>query len=145
MKIILLADVKNVGKRNEIKEVSDGYAQNFLIKKKLAIVATPSAVAKIEQENAKKKEQLEISKENAKVLAEKLEGRIIEIRAKSKGGKLFGSITAKEIAANLKKEGFEIAEKSIESKQVKTTGQHELKISLASGVYAKILLKVEEL
>jgi large subunit ribosomal protein L9 len=127
MKVIFLQDVRNTAKKGDIKEVSDGYAQNFLFPKNLAKVATPEAIHKAKMEAIKqeqfKKEAIESAQKN--MLA--LKGKTIALTMKSKGGKLFGSITSKDIAEALKKEGFDVSEKMIAlKKHLKTAGQHDV-------------------
>jgi large subunit ribosomal protein L9 len=104
MKVIFLQDVKGRGKKGEIKNVADGYANNYLFKKNLAIEATPGNLKALE---AKKKKEAELAKqelENAKRLKEILENMTLEIKAKAgEGGRLFGSVTSKQIAEELNK------------------------------------------
>lgn len=145
MKIVLLEDIKNIGAKGDIEEVSDGYARNFLLPKKLAAPATESAMklalaAKSKQIEAEKSEQEKI-KELAKIIA----GKKIVIKAKEKKGKLFGSITAKNIAQELKKEKLEIPEKSIILESpLKETGEYEIKIRLEQGIETSLMLTIEK-
>ncbi|CAM4201182.1 50S ribosomal protein L9 [Lederbergia lenta] len=104
MKVIFLKDVKGRGKKGEVKDVAVGYAQNFLIKQGLAVEATPGNMKSLD--NQKKKEQQAAAEEvtEAKQLKEKIESLTVELTAKSgEGGRLFGSITSKQIADELKK------------------------------------------
>lgn len=144
MKVVLLADVKKIGKKGEVKEVSDGYARNFLLAKNLAEPATPSAVAHAKKMEEQKK--AEASKHSAELrrLAESLKGVKVAIKAKSKGGKLFGSVTSKNVAAALVQAGHVVPEKTISAGHIKETGEHEVKIDLGEGVKASITLVVEE-
>ncbi|MFR4808397.1 MAG: 50S ribosomal protein L9, partial [Peptostreptococcus anaerobius] len=105
MKVILLKDVKGTGKKGEIKEVSDGYARNFLLKKGAAVEATGTNMKELD-EKAKSKERKElIAYEEAVLLGKQMEEVNIVIEAKAgEGGRLFGSITSKEIAEQLKKQ-----------------------------------------
>lgn len=145
MKVVLLKDIKNIGKAGDIKEVSGGYARNFLLPQKLAAPATESAVkqaldAKSKQLEAEKAEQ-EKTKELAKIIA----GKRIIIRAKEKKGKLFGSITAKNIIQELKKEKIEISEKSIVIENpIKEIGECEVKIRLDRGIETSLMLDIEK-
>lgn len=144
MKVILLQDVKNIGKSGDIKEVSDGYARNFLLPKKLAEVATPEATKKVEIMKAQEAEVQQADLEKTQALAESLQGRDIVISAKEKDGKLFGSINTKTIAKELKKENLEIDEKSIILPEaIKEIGEYEVKIELDHGIEASILVIVE--
>ena len=103
MQIILLQDVKNVGKKGQIKNVPDGYARNFLLAKKLAAVATQSTISQVKTEEAKRNQQFALEKQEIQKTASEINGKRIVIKARSKNGKLFGSITAKEIASEIKK------------------------------------------
>ncbi|MDF2608274.1 MAG: ribosomal protein [Bacillales bacterium] len=105
MKVILLKDVKGTGKKGEIKEVASGYAQNFLIKNGMAIEANNANISSLDAQK-KKKEKIEQEElENAKLLKKNLEELTVEISAKSgEGGRLFGSITSKQVAEALEKQ-----------------------------------------
>ncbi len=144
MKIILLQDVKKLGKAGEVKEVAEGYARNFLFAKKLAQVATEEIVA---EAGNKRKQELRIEeekKEKALELARKLKGAKITIESKGKGGKLFGSVGRKEIGAALESEGFEIGEKDvILDKAIKKSGEYKVKISLSGGVSCEIAVEIK--
>lgn len=146
MQIILLENVKNLGKKGELKNVSDGYARNFLFAKKLAEVATKEAVVRVESLQKKEKMTELENSEKTKKLASELKDELIEIKAKGKEeGKLFGSISAKDIVRELGALGFEIPEKSVMlENHIKEIGEYEIKISLAQGVETKIKLKVSK-
>lgn len=144
MQIILLQDVKNVGKKGQIKNVPDGYARNFLLAKKLAAVATQTAVTQIKTEENTKNLQLALGKQETQKLADSLNGKKFIIKARAKSGKLFGSITAKEIASEIKKVGYDIPEKSIQSDHIKELGEKRIVISLNFGIKTEIILEVEE-
>ena len=146
MKVILLSDVKSVGKANEVVDVSDGYARNFLFPKKLASPADTAAVnASNIQKSAAAHHRFEAelkARENAK----KLEGQSVTVKVKvGEGGKLFGTIGGKEVAAALKEQkGYDIDKKKITlSEAVKTTGEYTAKISLFEGVSSQIKVLVE--
>ena len=113
MKVILLQEIKTLGKKGDIKDVSEGYARNFLFPKKLAQITSESAIktALIQKEKESKEQQIISDKVNQ--VAGSLKEKKIVLKAKEKGGKLFGSITKKDIAKALKGEGFDILEKSI--------------------------------
>jgi large subunit ribosomal protein L9 len=146
MQIILLQDVKNLGKKGELKSVSDGYARNFLFAKKLAEIATKIAIDRVEA-SRKKEKTIELENlEKAKKLAAELKDKLIEIKAKGKEeGKLFGSISAKDIANKLSEAGFDIPEKTIiMPAHIKEIGEYEIKISLSQGIETKIKLKVSK-
>lgn len=144
MQVIFLQDVKNVGKKGQIKNVPDGYARNFLLARKLASVATPASVAHLKQEDDKKKMQISLEKQEIQKLASAIEGKRITIRARAKDGKLFGSITPKEIALEIKKNGLAIPEKAIAAEHIKDLGEKKIIISLDFGIKASIILVVEQ-
>lgn len=144
MKIILLQDIKNIGKQGDIKEVSDGYARNFLLPKKLAEIATAETMRKAEIMRAKQAEVQQADLQKIQALAESLQGREVVIQAKEKDGKLFGSINAKAIAKELKKENLDINDKSIILPEpIREIGEYEVKISLDHGIEASLLVIVE--
>ena len=146
MKVVLLQDVKGKGKKGELCNVSDGYARNFLFPKKLAIEADNAALNELKnrEESAAhhKKEEIAAAKETAA----KLVGKTISITAKAgAGGKLFGSVTSKEIAAEIKaKLGIEIDRKKMNVADIKNFGEYTAEIKLYQGVTAKITVKVSE-
>jgi large subunit ribosomal protein L9 len=144
MKIILLQDIKTLGKKGEIKDVAEGYGRNFLIPKKMAQVATASAMKNIEELRAKEKEEEIATREKFRSIADKLKSQEIVLKAKEKGGKLFGSVTQKDITQALKNSGFDILEKAIIIKEaIKKTGQYEITVELSRDVETKIKLIVE--
>ena len=145
MKVILLKDVKNVGKVGEIKEVSDGYARNCLIKQGLAEEAT---AVKINSLNIKKDAQDYHKREEVKALTEeakKLNGKTVVIKVKSgDNGKMFGSVTSKEIADAISELGFNVDKKKILLKDsIKTFGVHSVDVKFLPDVIAKIKVSVE--
>ncbi len=146
MKVIMLQDVKGTGKKNEVVNVSDGFARNFLLPKKLAVAASDSAVNEI---NRKKAAQDKIEAENkAEALDKASDLRDKEILIKAKcgsSGRLYGAITTQEIANELKKQyDIEIDKRKIElSESIRQTGSYEIIIKLYSGISTKMLLKIE--
>lgn len=146
MKVVLLQDVKGKGKKGELCNVSDGYARNFLFPKKLAVEADNTALNELKnrEESAAhhKKEEIAAAKETAA----RLDGKTISITAKAgAGGKLFGSVTSKEIAAEIKaKLGIEIDRKKMNVADIKNFGEYTAEIKLYQGVTAKITVKVSE-
>ncbi|MFA6383055.1 MAG: 50S ribosomal protein L9 [Parcubacteria group bacterium] len=144
MRVILLQDVNNIGKQGDIKDVSDGYARNFLLPKKLAEIATPETMRKAEIMKAKQAEVQQADLQKIQALAESLQGREVVIQAKEKDGKLFGSINAKAIAKEMKKDNLDINDKSIILPEpIKEIGEYEVKISLDHGIEASLLVIVE--
>lgn len=143
MKIILTKDVKGLGKKGEIKDASSGYARNFLLPKKLAVMADSNAVARI-QAKAKEKE-VDKNKEAARDSkdAKKLRGMMLEFSAKaSEVGNLFGSISAEMVSGNLAEKGIDIPAKAISFPvPVKSTGSFRAIVSLR-GENIPVSLKV---
>ncbi|MDD5396746.1 MAG: 50S ribosomal protein L9 [Candidatus Moranbacteria bacterium] len=144
MQVIFLQDVKNVGKKGQIKNVPDGYARNFLLARKLAAVATPASVASAKKEADSKKMQEALEKQTVQKLANDLKDKRITLKARAKEGKLFGSITAKEIAQEIKKIGFDVPEKAIQAEHIKDLGEKKVTISLNFGIETSIILIVEQ-
>lgn len=145
MQIILLQDVKNVGKKGQIKNVPDGYARNFLLAKKLAAVATQSVISQVKTEETKRNQQFALEKQKTQKIASEIDGKRIVIKARSKNEKLFGSITTKEITSEIKKIGFEIPEKAIATDHIKELGEKKVSINFDFGIKATIILIVEEI
>lgn len=147
MKVVLLADVKGTGKKDQLVEVSDGFARNFLFPKKLAKEATAGAVNDVKNKQAAKEHQLQVELAEANALAAKINGQVVTITAKSgANGKLFGSVTAKEVAAALSKMvGTDIAKnKVVLSSDIKAFGSYETKVKVYQGVVATCTVKVTE-
>lgn len=147
MKVILLEDVKNVGKKGSIINAKDGYAKNFLFPKNLAIEATPANLKNLE--NAKKQQEAKEKEifEEAKRLEEELMKITIVIKTKAgENGKLFGAVTTKEIAELIDKDhGFAIDKKKYElDDPIKSVGEYFVKIKLHPQVNAKVKVIVTE-
>ena len=148
MKVILLEDVKGTGKKGEVREVKDGYARNCLIAKKLAVEATPQNMNLLEGQKASAQHKIDVETANAKDIAAKLEGKTVKIQAKGgAGGRLFGSITGKDIAAQLKKQlNCDVDKrKLVPESEIKTFGSFSVEAKLYSGVSAKFTVMVEEI
>ena len=147
MKVILLEDVKNVGKKGQIINSKDGYARNFLIPKNLAIEATEVNLRNLDNAKKKKEEKEQEIFEQAKVLEEELMQKTIVIKTKTgENGKLFGSITTKEISDLLEKEhGISIDKKKYDLEEtIKSVGEYYVKIKLHPMVNAKLKVIVTE-
>lgn len=147
MKVILKADVKGSGKAGQLVEVSDGYARNFLLAKGLAVEATASAVNDMKNKEQAKKHKEETELAAAKETAKKIDGKTVELFAKGgTAGRLFGSITAKEIAEAINaKFGTAIDKKKISLDcDIKTFGTYNAEIRLINGVTAKCSVNVRE-
>jgi len=147
MKVILLEDVKNVGKKGSLINAKDGYANNFLFPKKLSIEATPANLKSLENARKKQEEKETVILEEAKKLEEELVKITIVIKTKAgENGKLFGSITTKEIAEQLEqKNGIIIDKRKFElDETIKSVGEYSVRVKLHPKVVAKILVIVTE-
>lgn len=147
MKVILLQDVKNIGKKGQIINAKDGYARNFLFPKNLAIEATEANLKSLEKAKKQKEEKEKEILEEAKVLEEELLKKTIVIKTKTgENGKLFGSITTKEIAEILEKEHkISIDKKKFDLDEIiKSVGEYYVKIKLHPSVNAKLKVIVTE-
>ena len=146
MKVILLADVKGHGKKGELCNVSDGYARNFLFPKKLAVEADNAAMSEFKSREEAKVHHKQEEIAAAKATAEKLNGKTVTMKAKAgAGGKLFGSVTTKEVAAEIKKSlGIEIDKKKMTMADIKNFGEYTAEIKLYTGISAKITVVVTE-
>ena len=147
MEIVLLEDVKALGKKGQIVKVNDGYARNFILPKKLGVEATSKNLndLKLQKANAEKvaAEQLAAAKE----LAEKIEKLTVTLKMKAgEGGRAFGSVSSKEIAVAAKDQlGLEIDKKKmVLPEAIKTFGTHEVPVKLHKDVTAKLTVKVTE-
>lgn len=147
MKVIFLKDVKGKGKKGEVKNVSDGYAHNFLIKQGLAVEASAAAMSSLNAQKKKEEKQAEVELDNAKELKDKLEKITVELLAKSgEGGRLFGSITSKQIAEELqKKHKIKIDKRKIEMDDaIRSLGVTKVPVKLHSEVTATLNVHVKE-
>lgn len=148
MKVILLADIKGVGKKDEVINASDGYARNFLFPKKLAVEANSENMSKLKAKNDSNAYKKSVEKQEAEKLAEKLKGILLKIEVKTgENGKIFGSITSKEIADNLKKQyKIEIDKKKVDLKEpIKTLGSFSVNIKLYEGVIGSLKVELNSL
>ena len=144
MKILLIKDVKGLGKAGEIKNAKDGYARNFLIPKGFAKLATDEIVKAWEEEQKQKAAELKAEMEEMNEIKEKLEKTKIVIKHKlGANGQLIGSVTNKEIAEKLNELGFDIDKKQIEHTSIKALGEYNIDIKLGHGIHAKLDLVVE--
>lgn len=141
MKVLLLSDIKKLGKRYDVKNVSDGYARNFLIPQKLATPADGAALAlKARQDEAEKR-----AEDNSKRQAERLQNEILEFRVKAdEGGSVFGSVTAGQIEKALQDKGYETG--GIILKQpLKSLGDHEVEVKFGRGISGKAKVRIASL
>lgn len=147
MKIILIQDVKKLGKKGEIIEASDGYARNYILPQKLGIEANSKNLNDLKLQKMKEEKDAQRLLDEAKELAEKLGGQVVAVKMKAgEGGKVFGSVSAKEIAEAMKKQNaLEIDKKKIQLQEpIKSFGFHEVGIKLHPQVTGTLRVKVEE-
>lgn len=145
MKVILKADIKGVGKKNEVINASDGYARNFLFPKNLAVEANAENMSKLQAQKDSTQYRKDTEKEEAKKLADKLTKIMVRVEVKvGENGKIFGGVSAKDIAENLEKQhNIKIDKKKIDLKEtIKTLGIHNVDVKLYEGVFGKIKVDV---
>ena len=146
MKIILLQDVKNLGKKGDLVEANDGYARNFIIPKKLGVEASPKNLNDLRQQKLnEEKKQAEILAE-AESMAAALKGKVVKLSIRvGKEGKVFGQISTKEIADETKKQlGIEIDKKKIISEAIKAAGSYKIRFKLHPRVVGELTVEVKE-
>lgn len=147
MKVILQQDVKDQGKKGQMIEVSDGYARNFLIPRKLAVEATTDTMNAMKIKEAARLKRLEIDKTEARAVAAKLDSCLVKVSAKSGGaGKLFGAVTTKEISEALQEQyGITIEKnKIVQDEHIKTYGSYDIKCKLGFEITGTIHVIVTE-
>jgi large subunit ribosomal protein L9 len=148
MQIILLQDVKALGKKGELVNVSDGYARNFILPKKVGLEANAKNLNDLKLQKAAEEKKLKEILEEAKVLAKDLESKTLELKIKTgEGGRTFGSISSKEIAQELKTQySLDIDKKKLQiNDPIKTIGTHTVPVKLHPQVTAELKVKVSEL
>ena len=147
MKVILLQDIKGTGKKGDIVEVSDGFAQNFLLKQKKAKVADNTAINQKNMADKAKEFHHEQNLQSAREMAQKLKNVTLHFAMKAgDNGKIFGSLTSAEISDELKKQGFDISKKQILlDSPIKYAGNYNVDAKLFVGVVAKIKIEVKVL
>jgi len=147
MKVILLQDVKGTGKKGEVKDVADGYARNFLIKKGVAIEATTKNINELQGQQSSAQYKIDLEIQHAKEVAELINGKRVTVKAKAgKNGKLFGSVTVGHIADAIEQQfNVKIEKKKISLKlEIKAFGSYEADIKLYKGISAKVTAEVVE-
>jgi large subunit ribosomal protein L9 len=143
MLVILKEDVKGSGKKGQVVEVSDGYARNFLLKKNKAVVATNTAINEVKQKEKADDFHEKIKKEKAQEECNKIDGKTITLSVKvGENGKVFGSVTSKEIAKELNKLGVEVDKKKINLKPIKNVGTYNFEIKFYKNISATVTVKV---
>ncbi|MDD2591604.1 MAG: 50S ribosomal protein L9 [Erysipelotrichaceae bacterium] len=146
MKVILLADVKNVGKKGEIVEVSDGYGRNYLIRNKLAVMASDKSLEVLAEQKEQNKADLAAKKAQAEVLAERLKNITLEFSLSAgTDGRLFGSISSKQVVSELSKiHGIAIDKKKfIDNGPFSEMGRHIIKVELFKNVIGEIKIDIK--
>lgn len=146
MKVILKQDVKGLGKKGELVNASDGYARNFLFPKNLAAEANAQAMSELKNKEQAEKYRIATETAAAKEAAKKISGKTIKISAKAgQNGKLFGSVTSKEIAELVEKEfGIKTDKRKISVDDIKQFGTYEFEVKLYQGISAKLFVMVGE-
>ena len=145
MKVILLQDIKGVGKKDQIINANDGYARNYLFPKKLAVEANAGNLTNLKSKQDSNQYRKDLQKEEAIKIADKLKGITVQIKVKAgENGKIFGGVTSKEIAENLKTQhGIEIEKKKINlTETIKMLGTVIVDVKLYEGVIAKLKVQV---
>jgi large subunit ribosomal protein L9 len=146
MKVVLLKDVKNIGKRDDILTVSDGYARNFLFPQRFAVEATPGALKEIERKRAAQDAREAESLAEARAKAEKLKNQVIVLPVKcGDKGRLYGSVTAAEVADELEKQhGIKVDKRKIDiGDPIRETGVRTISVWLYAGVTTPMKLDVQ--
>ncbi|CAI6079624.1 50S ribosomal protein L9 [Paenibacillus sp. JJ-100] len=146
MKVIFIKDMKGQGKKGQVKEVSEGYAQNFLLPRGIVRIATEGNMKTLDNQNAAEERRKQEEKEEAEALAKKLEAEVTELKAKSgEGGRLFGAITSKQIAEALSKKGLKVDKRKIELEEpIRTLGVTQVTVKVHPEVKATLKVQVTE-
>ena len=146
MKVILLQDIKGTGKKDQILEISDGYARNYLLPRKLAREATAEALNSIERAKSADKHREQVRRNEAEQLARELKGKVIQLTVRGgENGKIYGSVTSDQIAAALKEQlGVDVDKRKIEQEEpIKNAGQSFINLKLMAGVSTRMIVNVK--
>ena len=146
MKVVLLQDVKGLGKKGELVNTSDGYARNFLFPRKLAMEANSQAMSELKNREAAEKHRIDMEIAAAKASAEKLEGKTVRLTAKAgANGKLFGSVTPKDVAAAIAQQfSIELDKRKVVVEDIKAFGTYPVEVKLYNGISAAMVVMVGE-
>ncbi len=146
MKVILTQDVKNLGKKGEMVNTSDGYARNFLFPRKLAVEANAQAMTELKNREASQNHKIEVEKAAANEAASKINGKTVKIAAKAgQNGRIFGSVTAKEISETVKKQfSVDIDKRKITVDDIKSFGTFPAQAKFYQGITADFFVMVSE-
>lgn len=146
MKVILLQDIKGTGKKDQILEISDGYARNYLLPRKLAREATAEALNSIERAKSADKHREEVRRAEAEQQARDLKGKVVQLSVRGgENGKIYGSVTNDQIAAALKEQlGVDVDKRKIEVEEpIKNAGQAFINLKLMAGVSTRMIVNVK--
>lgn len=144
MKVILLKDVSGLGRADDIKEVADGYARNFLFVKNLAIQASPKAAQTIAEKHSKEHKAAAAELSSLQALAGRVDGAEVELREKaSSAGVLYAAVTANKIATTLQKMGFKVEPEQVKIKPFKEIGTYAVKLKFAHGLEADVTVHIQ--
>ena len=146
MKVILLKDIPGSGKKDQIVEVSDGYARNYLLPRKMAREATSEALNALQKSKGADKHREEVRRQEAEVKARELKGKVIQLEVRGgENGKLFGSVTTDQIASALKEQhGIEIDKRRLElDEPIKNAGQFFVNLKLVAGISTRMIVNVK--
>ncbi len=146
MKIILLSDVKNVGKKGEVKEVADGYGRNYLIRNRLAVEATKKSMEILDQQKADEKARQEELKKQAEELKKQIEAGTLVFKVKAGNeGKIFGSVSPAKMAERLSNDfGITVDKrKFVDNENLTTLGNHKVRVELYKGVIATVKVNIQ--
>lgn len=146
MKVVLLQDVKGLGKKGELVNTSDGYSRNFLFPRKLAMEANSQAMSELKNREAAEKHRIDMEIAAAKASAEKLEGKTVRLTAKAgANGKLFGSVTPKDVAAAIAQQfSIELDKRKVVVEDIKAFGTYPVEVKLYNGISAAMFVMVGE-
>ncbi len=145
MKVILLKDIKGTGKKDQIIEASDGYARNFLFPKGLAREANAANLNAIANQKSAQKHREDVERAAAQETCKKLAGKVINIAARgAEGGRLYGSVTAQEVANALEKQyGVKVEKRRVDVSNIRNAGEYTANVWLYAGITAEMTVKVE--
>ncbi|MEF9878274.1 MAG: 50S ribosomal protein L9 [Clostridia bacterium] len=145
MKVILLCDIKGTGKKDDILNLSDGFARNYLFPRKWAMEASPAAVKEIERKRANEERLESERRQQAQQLADSLRGKLVTLQVKcGEKGRLYGSITSQEIADALKQQhGIEVDKRKIECEPIRQTGDVDVNVWIYAGITTPMKVRVE--
>lgn len=146
MQVVLKQDVKDLGKKGQLVNVSDGYGKNYLIPRKIAVIADATALNELKNREAAEAHRLAVEKANAEAAAAAINGKTVKITAKAgANGRLFGSVTSKEVSEKLKSEfGVDIDKKKIMLEDIRNFGTYECNVKVYTGISALIYINVGE-